>query len=75
MDNTVTTLCRCLDMNDLTPVPLEIETSLNSSSVFYSVEVVNNLMNGDIIEDLIDNDDTILPGPELGDKGLTCFGS
>ena len=49
------------------------ETILNSSDDdFISLEAVNNLMDGEINEDLLDNEDKIIPGPELGDMGVQC---
>ena len=47
------------------------ETILNSSDdEFIPLEAVNNLMDGEINEDLLDNEDKIIPGPELGDMGF-----
>ena len=47
------------------------ETILNSSDDdFIPLEAVNNLMDGEINEDLLDNEDKIIPGPELGDMGF-----
>ena len=47
------------------------ETILNSSDDdFIPLEAVNNLMDGEINGDLLDNEDKIIPGPELGDMGF-----
>ena len=47
------------------------ETILNSSDDdFIPLEAVNNLEGGEIIENLFDNEDKIIPGPELGDMGF-----
>ena len=50
------------------------ETILNSSDDdFIPLEAVNNLEGGEIIENLFDNEDKIIPGPELGDMGFNAL--